>query len=241
MNVDEYVAARYGRLLERAIELGAPDGLATEHVDQVLLDQRKAIRRADDPDPVVYAALERSVLDLPEPGRSPWPLVGVGLVGIGIAVGVVLAQDPVTDPMPALFGYTGEQARELLEDDGYDVVLRPVRECEPLGQVLTTDPQAGQPVERGAPVAVFTATPSGSNCEAQFVPRSDAWEFLDFAISGESAPAFARTVTVVIDGVEGEPRSGIGRSVVTAVGVAARRSSRVRRMRRPRCRPASRC
>ena len=210
MNVDEYVAARYGRLLERAIELGAPDGLATEHVDQVLLDQRKAIRRADDPDPVVYAALERSVLDLPEPGRSPWPLVGVGLAGVGIAVAVVLTQDPATEPMPALFGYTGEQAQELLEDDGYDVVLRPVRECEPLGQVLTTEPKAGQPVERGAPVAVFTATPSGSNCEAQYVRRSDAWEFLDFAISGESAPAFARTVTVVIDGVEGEPRSGVG-------------------------------
>ena len=25
MNVDEYVAARYGRLLERAVELGAPE------------------------------------------------------------------------------------------------------------------------------------------------------------------------------------------------------------------------
>jgi len=209
MNVDEYVAARYGRLLERAVELGAPDGLATEYVDQVLLDQRRAIRRAEDPDPVVFAALERAVLRIPEPRRSPWPYVGVVMVGIGIGVAVVLTQDPVTDPMPALFGYTGEQAREQLEDRGYDVTLRPVRECEPLGQVLTTDPKAGEPVERGARVAVFTATPSGSGCEAQFVRRSDAWAFLDFAITGGTNPAFARTVTVVVDGVEGEPRSGV--------------------------------
>lgn len=210
MNVDEYVAARYGRLLERAIELGAPDGLASEHVDQVLLDQRKAIKRADDPDPIVYAALERAVLKIPAPARSPWPFVGVGLVGIGIAVAVVLTQDPVTEPMPPLFGYTGEQARVLLEDDGYDVVLRPVRECEPIGQVLTSAPQAGEPLEAGDRVDVFTAVPSGSNCEAQFVRRSDAWAFLDFAITGSTEPDFARTVTVVIDGVEGEPRSGVG-------------------------------
>jgi hypothetical protein len=209
MNVDEYVAARYGRLLERAVELGAPEGTASEYVDQVLLDQQRAIRRAEDPDPQVYEALERSVLGIPEPGRSPWPFVGIGLAGIGIAVAVVLTQDPVTEPMPALFGYTGEQAERLLEREGYDVVLRPVRECEPLGQVLTSVPKAGEPLEPGSRVDVFTAVPSGSNCEAQFVRRSDAWAFLDFAVTGDTTPDFARTVTVVIDGIEGEPRSGV--------------------------------
>ena len=210
MNVDEYVAARYGRLLERAVELGAPEGLASEYVDQVLLDQQKAIRKAEDPDPVVHAALERAVLDEPRAGRSPWPFVGVALAAVGVAVAVVLTQDPTTDPMPPLFGYTGEQAAVLLGESGYDVVLRPVRECEPLGQVLTSDPRAGEPVERGAQVQVFTAVPSGSLCEAQYIRRGDAWAFLDFAISGSTAPAFARTVTIVIDGVEGEPRSGVG-------------------------------
>jgi hypothetical protein len=209
MNVDEYVAARYGRLLERAVELGAEEGLASEYVDQVLLDQQKAIRKAADPDPVVYAALERAVLRIPEPGRSPWPFVGVGLVGIAIAVAAVLAQDPVTEPMPPLFGYDGEQAERLLEGRGYDVLLRPVRECEPIGQVLTSAPQAGEPLEKGDRVDVFTAVPSGSNCEAQFVRRGDAWAFLDFAVTGDTTPAFSRTVTVVIDGVEGEPRSGV--------------------------------
>jgi hypothetical protein len=158
----------------------------------------------------VYEALERAVLNKPRPGRSPWPYVAVLLAGVALAVGVVLTQDPETAPMPPLFGYTGEQAARLLESDGYEVLLRPVRECEPLGQVLTSEPKAGEPVERGALVSVFTATPSGSNCEAQFVRRGDAWEFLDFAITGESQPAFARTVTVVVDGVEGEPRSGVG-------------------------------
>jgi len=209
MNVDEYVAARYGRLLERAVELGAPEGTASEYVDQVLLDQQKAIRRADDPDPVVYAALERAVLEIPEARRSPWPFVGVGLVGVAITVAVVLAQDPVTEPMPALFGYTGEQAERLLENEGYDAVLRPVRECEPIGQVLTSAPQAGEPLWQGDRVDVFTAVPSGSNCEAQFVRRSDAWAFIDFAVTGDTDPDFARTVTVVIDGVEGDPRSGV--------------------------------
>ena len=209
MNVDEYVAARYGRLLERAVELGAEEGLASEYVDQVLLDQRKAIRRADDPDPTVYEALERAVRHLPEPHRSPWPFVAVGLAAVAVTVGVVLTQDPETEPMPSLFGYTGEQAEALLESDGYEVLLRPVRECEPLGQVLTSDPKAGEPVEHGARIAVFTAAPSGSNCEAQYVRRSDAWAFLEFAVTGETEPPFARTVTVVIDGVEGDARSGV--------------------------------
>jgi hypothetical protein len=208
MNVDEYVAARYGRLLEHAVELGAEEGLAAEYVDQVLLDQRKAIKKADDPDPLVRAALERAVLKLPEPGLSPWPFVAVGLVAIAVVVGVVLTQDPETRPVPSLFGYTGDQARTLLEDEGYDVVLRPVRQCDPLDQVLGSEPAAGAPVEDGARISVFTAAPAGSDCEAVFGMRSDAWDFLAFAITGNARTEFARTVTVVVDGVEGEPRSG---------------------------------
>jgi hypothetical protein len=210
MNVDEYVAARYGRLLERAVELGAPEGQAAEYVDLVLLEQQKAIRKAEDPDPVVHAALERAVLRIPDRGRSPWPYVGVGLAGIAVAVGVVLFHEPAAEPMPSLFGLTGDRARALLEDDGYEVIVRERRECEPMGQVINTDPKAGALVAPGATVSVFTAVPSGAQCEAEYGRRADAWEFLDFAISGDSSPAFARTVTVVIDGVEGEPRSGVG-------------------------------
>jgi len=210
MNVDEYVTARYGRLLERAVELGAPEGQAAEYVDLVLLEQQRRIRRAEDPDPLVYEALERAVLEDPRPTRSPWPYVGVGLAGIAVLVGVVLTQEPTPEPMPSLFGLTGDRARALLEDDGYRVVVRERRECEPMGRVINSEPKAGQPVVPGATVSVFTAVPSGTQCDAEYGRRADAWDFLDFAISGEASPRFARTVTVVIDGVEGEPRSGVG-------------------------------
>jgi hypothetical protein len=209
MNVEEYVAARYGRLLERAVELGAPEGQAAEYVDLVLLEQQKAIRKAADPDPVVYAALEHAVLKVPEPARGPWPFVAVALAGVALTVGIVLTQEPTTEPMPPLFGSTGDRARALLEEDGYEVIVRERRACEPMGQVLDSDPKAGEPVRPGATVSVFTAVPAGSQCEADYRRRAEAWEFLDFAISGESAPAFARTVTVVVDGVEGDRRSGV--------------------------------
>jgi hypothetical protein len=134
----------------------------------------------------------------------------VGLAAIAVAVGVVLTQEPETQPLPSLFGLTGERARALLEDDGYEVLLRERRVCEPMGMVIDSDPRAGDPVPTGATVSVFTAVPSGSQCEAEYRHREDAWGFLAFAISGGSSPAFARTVTVVIDGVEVEPRSGVG-------------------------------
>jgi hypothetical protein len=210
MNVDEYVAARYGRLLERAVELGAPEGQAAEYVDLVLMEQQRTIRRSEDPDPVVHEALERAVLGVPEPGRSPWPWVGAGLAGLAVAVGVVLTQGPEEEPVPALFGLTGEQARERLEDAGFEAVLRERRVCEPMGMTIDSDPRAGQPFARGGTVSVFTAVPSGTQCEADYRRREDAWAFLGFAITGEPSPDFARTVTVVIDGIEGEPRSGVG-------------------------------
>ena len=210
MNVEDYVSARYGRLLERAVELGAPEGQAAEYVDLVLLEQRKRIRRAEDPDPLVHEALERAVLRKPKETRSPWPYVGVALAGVAVAVGVVLTQEPPASPMPALFGMTTGRASAVLEDQGYEVIVRQRRACELADRVVGSSPGAGQQAQEGATVSVFTAVPTGSRCASELVGRVDAWEFLDFAIAGESTPALARTVTVVIDGVEGEPRSGEG-------------------------------
>ena len=164
MEPQEYVAARYGRLLEYAVELGAPEGQAHEYVDHVLVTQQRAIRRAEDTDPVVRAALERAVRHEPEPTRSPWPIVGLVLVALVAVVAYALTRPPDTEPMPSLFALDGEGAESLLTEAGYDVVLRPARECEPLGQVLGSDPRAGDPVEAGSSVAVFTAVPSGSDC-----------------------------------------------------------------------------
>ena len=76
MDFDQYVAARYGRLIEHAVLLGCAEGEAGTCVDRVLLEQRKRIRRADDPDPLVHEALERAISGAPggpaAPARS-WP------------------------------------------------------------------------------------------------------------------------------------------------------------------------
>ena len=66
MDFDQYVAARYGRLIEHAVLLGCAEGEAGTYVDQVLLEQRKRIRRAEDPDPLVLEALERAISGTPE-------------------------------------------------------------------------------------------------------------------------------------------------------------------------------
>ena len=77
VDFDEYVAARYGRLIERAVLLGCAEGEARTYVDQVLLEQRKQIRRAEDPDPLVHEALERAISGHPAavaPRSAPsWP------------------------------------------------------------------------------------------------------------------------------------------------------------------------
>ncbi len=87
--------------------------------------------------------------------------------------------------MPSLFALDGDQARELLEDQGLDVQLRPARSCEPEGLVLESDPPAGTLVRRARPSRCRTAVPSGVFCQAQFFARADAWEFIDFALGGE--------------------------------------------------------
>ena len=51
MDFDQYVVARRGRLVERAVLLGCPEDHAGTYVDQVLLEQRRRIRRAEDPTP----------------------------------------------------------------------------------------------------------------------------------------------------------------------------------------------
>ena len=71
MDFDDYVAARYGRLIEHAVLLGCAEGEAGTYVDQVLLDQRKRIRKAEDPDPLVQEALERAIAGTPERGAGP--------------------------------------------------------------------------------------------------------------------------------------------------------------------------
>ncbi len=199
MDFDQYVAARYGRLIEHAVLLGCAEGAAGTCVDQVLLEQRKAIRKAEDPDPLVRAALEAAITGTRQQRVRTGPVVALGLVALAVAVGAALTYRPPPEPMPSLFALDGTEAQRLLEGQGYDVVLRPARACEPHGLVLGSEPSTGELVREGATVTVRTAVPSDVFCEAQYTARSDAWEFVEFALGGEP-PEFADTVQLLVSG-----------------------------------------
>ena len=211
MDFDQYVAARYGRLIEHAVLLGCAEGEAGTYVDGVLLEQRKRIRRAEDPDPLVHEALERAIAGTPERRSPTGPLVALGLVAVAVAVGVALAYRPSPEPMPSLFALDGDQAQRLLEDEGFDVIVRPARSCEPPGLVVGSDPPSGGPVRKGATVTVRTSVLSGSHCEPDRTEvRSAAWQFVRFALGGP-APQFADTVRLLVSG--SVPRAFIGADV----------------------------
>ncbi|WP_028651459.1 PASTA domain-containing protein [Nocardioides halotolerans] len=204
MDFDQYVAARYGRLVEHALDLGCAESEACVHVDQVLAEQRRRIRRAEDPDPLVREALERAVRGTPERSRRTAPLVALGVVAVAVAVGVVATYRPAPHELPSLFALTGAQAEELLESEGYEVTLEEARSCEPPGLVIDSDPPSGGPVREGATVTVRTSVIAGSHCEPAFPRRSAAWEFVLFALGRGPAPALADELDVVVDG--GPPR-----------------------------------
>jgi hypothetical protein len=199
VDFDHYVAARYGRLIEHAVLLGCAEGEAGTYVDQVLLEQRKRIRRAHDPDPFVREALERAISGTPEQSRRIGPLVAIALAVLAVAVCAALAYRPPPQPVPSLFALDGSQAQDLLEDEGYDVLLRPARSCEPEDLVLESDPPPGTRIQAGATVTVRTAVPSHAYCVPMSLARADAWEFIGFAL-GDDAPPFADSVRVFVSG-----------------------------------------
>jgi len=207
MDFDQYVAARYGRLIEHAVLLGCAEGEAGTYVDEVLLAQRKTIRRTEDPDPVVREALEHAIHGAPPRRSRTGAFVAFGLVAVAVAVGLALTYRPPPEPMPSLFALSGNQAEQLLEEQGYDVVLRPARACEPEGLVVGSEPLTGRPVQQGATVTVRTAVPSGVFCDVQYESRSDAWEFVAFALGG-SQPEFADTLRLLVGG--SMPRTFLG-------------------------------
>ena len=199
MEFEQYVAARHGRLIEHAVLLGCAEDEAGAVVDRVLSEQRKRIRKAEDPDPLVHEALEVAVHGAPPRRGRIGLLVGLGLVVVAVALGVALSYRPPPAPMPSLFGLTGDQAKNLLHDQGYDVVVRPASSCDPPGLVVGSDPRGGAPVQKGATVTVRTSVLIGSECEPDYAARSAGWGFVQFALGRGPAPAFARTVTVVVD------------------------------------------
>ncbi|MCW2765148.1 MAG: hypothetical protein JWO11_1107 [Nocardioides sp.] len=68
MDFDEYVAARHGTLLRAAVLMGCAETAAPNVVDRVLARSARKIRRSEDPDPAVLAALVGAI-----PGAAATP------------------------------------------------------------------------------------------------------------------------------------------------------------------------
>lgn len=190
MDPAEYLDARWYALVRAAVDLGAPEQDAPALVREVLADNARRIRRAEDPDPLVHDALRDAVLGPPPrtTRNRRWPAVAVvaALVAVGTVVALTRPDGPpadrlTDDQVPSLFGYDAGSARALLQDRGLDVTLRPRRACEVLDRVLGSIPPAGAPYERGDEIVVYTSLPADVDCLSDYTDRETAWRLLDFA------------------------------------------------------------
>jgi hypothetical protein len=203
----EYLDARWHALLRAAVDLGIDEEDAPAVVRRVLAAQQRRIRRAEDPDPLVHAALELEVRG-PQGSRPsrrpPWR----ALAGIAAATAVVLAVVALTRPdeppvdhldddqVPSVFGYGRAAAEDLLIGLGLEVTLEPMRACEVEGRAIGTEPPRGATYDRGDPITLYTAVPSSITCLTDYQQRSTAWQLLDFANGRGEGPPFADRVLV---------------------------------------------
>lgn len=207
MDPQEYFDARWHALLRAAVDLGVDEQDAPAVVRRVLAAQQRRIRRADDPDPLVHAALEldvRGPQEPREPRRPPWrTLVGVAAAA-GLVLGVVVLTRPDEPPVdhldddqvPSVFGYGRAAAEDLLTGLGLEVTLEPMRACEIEGRAIGTEPARGTTYDRGDPITLYTAVPSSITCLTDYQQRSTAWQLLDFANGRGAGPPFADRVVV---------------------------------------------
>lgn len=198
MDPREYLDARWYALVRAAVALGVPEDDAPGVVRQVLDRNERRIRRADDPDPLVHAALRDAVLGAaPRRRRGPRLLVLATVVAaVGTAVALTRPDPPPQDRLqddqvPSLFGYDGAAAAELLEDRGLEVTVKTRRACEVLDRVLGSIPPAGAPYESGDDIVVYTSLPADVDCLSNYTDRETAWRLLDFANGRGPAPKFA--------------------------------------------------
>lgn len=203
MRFEDYVAARRGRLVEHAVDLGCDPDVAPGLVDAVLEQQRRRIERAADPDLTTYDAVARA---LTPPRARPSPRLVASLVALLVAVvalplaaWVVLRPGP-TVAVPSFFGRDASAAGDALRTAGLVADRAPVRVCEPAGLVLGSEPGAGSRVETGSTVRLRVSGAPGRSCPDQR-DRTAAWAFLGF-VRGGPPPAFDDTVYVVLDGRE---------------------------------------
>ena len=205
MDHEQYVVARRTRLVELAVELGASPDDAPDLVDRVLDEQRRAIARSEDPDPLVREAVSVAVLGGPPPGRPrPVALVAVlvlAAIVAAVAVVVVRQVDVAPEPtprVPTTFALEADQAVATLEDAGYRAELRDVVRCETPDQVLGTDPAAGQEAPGDSTVTVLVARPPGLSCPDGVGFRTMVWQVLRWVGGVGPAPRLGDGAGLVI-------------------------------------------
>ncbi len=193
MHPEEYAVARRGRLIEHALALGVPEASAATVVDGVLREQRRVISRAGDPDPAVHAALEQAVNPPPPPSPTKRRLlVAAALLAVGgLAATTYAGLDDGSRPAPSLFGYDEAGARAALAAQGFRVEEQTARMCEVAGRVVRSEPAPGQPVEDGATITIWVASPVDSFCMSVYPDRADGWILVDHAAGRGPAPRVA--------------------------------------------------
>lgn len=203
MDVEEYRAARRTRLVERAVELGLPADEAGLVVDRVIAEQRRRIRRAEDPDDVVVPALRDAILAGPGAGRRTTLVALLALAALVVAVPIayVVRDDPVP-AVPSLFGLTTSEAARALERDDIASRVVEVPQCNPAGQVLGSDPPPGSAVAVDSVVTLIATSTPEWRCPDDAAARERAWTFLRFLVSGTERPGFAPGVRLFVDGEE---------------------------------------
>ncbi len=206
MDIDEYRAARRTRLIELATEWGVPADESALMVDQVIDEQQRRIRRAEDPDDVVVPALRHRVLGGRRRGRSSTlvPLLAVAAVVLAVPLAYVARDDDRTRTriVPSLLGFTADEAARTLERDDIAVRVVDVPQCNPTGQVLGSDPPAGSAVGTDEVVTVIATSFPQWECPADEAARARAWTFLRFIVRGSARPDFAPGVRLYVDGAE---------------------------------------
>jgi hypothetical protein len=203
----EYADARWHALLRAAADLGVDEDDVPALVRRVLAAQRRRIRRAEDPDPLVHAALAEAVRGPGQRRRPPWRAMG-GAGAAPAAVLVVVAlirpdEPPVDhlddDQVPSLFGFGRADAEDLLRGLGLEVSVKPMRACEVADRVIGSDPQRGTSYERGDRITVYTAVPASITCLTTYQQRSTVWQLIDLANGRGHGPPFADRILVSAD------------------------------------------
>lgn len=204
MDPQEYADARWHALLRTAVDLGIDEDDAPALVRRVLAAQHRRIRRAEDPDPIVRAALEEAVRGPGEPRRPPWRAGGGAVAALAAVLAVVALTRPDEPPVdhldadqvPSLFGFGRQPAEDLLHDLGFEVTVEPMRACEVADRAIGTDPDRGTPYERGDPITLYTSVPANITCLTTYQQRSTAWQLVDLANGRGEGPPFADYVRV---------------------------------------------